>query len=73
MDNKPLLGLGGVTIVAGLSMSRMPDFEGLAMFTKVAEERSYPVGFAIFATLWRTGAEVGAADVTLMSGHDLAS
>jgi DNA-binding transcriptional LysR family regulator len=28
-------------IVAGLQMSRMPDFEGLAMFAKVAEERSY--------------------------------
>jgi DNA-binding transcriptional LysR family regulator len=29
------------TIIAGLSMSKMPDFEGLAMFAKVAEERSF--------------------------------
>src|SRR3984893_15443806 len=29
------------TTVAGLSMSKLPDFEGLAMFAKVAEERSY--------------------------------
>jgi DNA-binding transcriptional LysR family regulator len=29
------------TIVAELSMSKMPDFEGLAMFAKVAEERSF--------------------------------
>jgi DNA-binding transcriptional LysR family regulator len=29
------------TIIAGLSMSKLPDFEGLAMFAKVAEERSY--------------------------------
>src|ERR1700740_194399 len=28
-------------IVAGLPMSKLPDFEGLAMFAKVAEERSY--------------------------------
>src|SRR3984885_3710363 len=28
-------------IVAGLSMSKLPDFEGLAMFAKVAEESSY--------------------------------
>jgi DNA-binding transcriptional LysR family regulator len=29
------------TIIAELSMSKMPDFEGLAMFAKVAEERSF--------------------------------
>jgi DNA-binding transcriptional LysR family regulator len=29
------------TIVAGLQMPKLPDFEGLAMFAKVAEERSY--------------------------------
>jgi DNA-binding transcriptional LysR family regulator len=29
------------TIVAGLSMSKIPDFEGLALFAKVAEERSF--------------------------------
>src|ERR1700733_9052631 len=28
-------------IVAGLSMSKLPDFEGLAMFAKAAEERSF--------------------------------
>jgi DNA-binding transcriptional LysR family regulator len=28
-------------IVAGLQMAKFPDFEGLAMFAKVAEERSY--------------------------------
>jgi hypothetical protein len=28
-------------IVAGLSMSKLPDFEGLAMFAKVIEENSF--------------------------------
>ena len=28
-------------IIAELQMPKFPDFEGLAMFTKVAEERSY--------------------------------
>src|SRR6266481_2880593 len=28
-------------IVAGMSMSKLPDFEGLAMFAKVTEERSF--------------------------------
>jgi DNA-binding transcriptional LysR family regulator len=28
-------------IVAGISMSKLPDFEGLAMFAKVTEERSF--------------------------------
>jgi molybdenum-dependent DNA-binding transcriptional regulator ModE len=44
---KPTAGIrrpGGAvlkTIFAGLSMSTLPDFEGLAMFAKVAEERSF--------------------------------
>src|SRR5438046_6510768 len=28
-------------IVAGMLMSKLPDFEGLAMFAKVTEERSF--------------------------------
>jgi len=29
------------TIVAGMNMSKLPDFEGLALFAKVVEERSF--------------------------------
>src|SRR6202047_196764 len=44
------------TIVAELSMSKLPDFEGLAMFAKVAEEGSFAAA--------ATGMEVSVATVS---------
>src|ERR1700752_4792226 len=55
-------------IVAGMSMSKLPDFEGLAMFARVAEERSFAAaaramglsGATVSRGFSRLGARLGA-------------